>query len=240
MEDLNSVPVPDIEEPKAEPQEPTPEPSSTPSEPSTPNLGEEISQLKEEMGSIAAAIGELRDSVAPAKTEPKEEGKEPPKSWEEWETRQREIAQEEWDKKEAAKREEAENATKEKETVTKQVDEYIDGQLGTLEQSGFLPKIVDATNESDAGRMARAELFGYATYLGTPNLVATADAIKVLHDAGRRFDPKVNKIIESNRQPEGINAPVGSSSNSTPVKPGMTPEAVANARSLDDIDPNNF
>jgi hypothetical protein len=245
MEDLSSVPVPE-EEPTTPAEETEATEETKTEEPTAPDYGEEIAKLKEDIGGISVVLSELNAKIdnvikpAPVPETKEDDDYDPPKSFKEWEERNRQIAREEFEKAEAERLEKEKERAKYEQEQEEKANQYIDEQLAKLEKQGLLPKISNVGDENDPGIKARQELFSYANYLKTYDLVATAEALKVLHEAGKSFDYRVGKIIDSGRQPEGLEAPIASSTHTTPPSSGVKPEEIVAARSFEDIDPLKF
>lgn len=135
-----------------------------------------------------------------------------PKSWDDVVTKAEEAAAKAITDKEAAESKQAE----EHKTAVENLDKEIATRIGQLESSGRIPKIVDATSDTDPGVAARKELFAYASQFNTIELASKLDEMKPMHDKGLFFDYKTMKWTEKVVNP-GKDAPVGSSSHTTPA-----------------------
>jgi len=116
----------------------------------------------------------------------------------------------------------------------RELDVSIDTRLAKLEKDGNFPKIINDNDPNDPGRMARAELFGLASKLGTLDLDTVSDTLNAAHEAGRTFSYQLGKFIKSGSQPSGADAPI-SAPGGTTTAPKMTNKAINQARSLDEI-----
>lgn len=87
-------------------------------------------------------------------------------------------------------------------------DQFLDGQVASLEKSGLLPAVVNQNDSNDPGRLARQELYSYALALGTDNLAAVAPTLAAHHASGYFYDRNQNKLIRRGSQTAAAQAPI--------------------------------
>lgn len=133
-------------------------------------------------------------------------------------------------------KEEAETkAEEQRKTQMEELNQTFDQMADEAQKQGFLPEIIDENNPDDPGKEARRELFGYAAKLGSTNLVDVAENLAALHETGRRYDQRAQRIIQAEYRPAGVNVPVSSSANrSASTKPRISAE-VMKRESLDTL-----
>lgn len=214
-------------------KEPTEEPQDL------SKIVESINTIGETLNAVTERISGLEEKLTAPEPEPEPETASgwTPKSWDDIpklvEEKGKEIAEQTIAEREKAAREAEEARAAE----IKQIDEEFDRQLEELEGRGIIPKIIDANDPNDPGRMARKELFGRAAMLKTVDLKSVGEDLHQLHEAGLTYDPTVNKIIRSQPNLAGMNSPVGSSSSRGyyGTKPGVSYKELHEARSMDEL-----
>lgn len=120
-----------------------------------------------------------------------------------------------------------------------EADRNLDQKVRELETQGVIPKIANASDPNDPGRVAQRELYGRALYEQTDDLVRVANDLKFHHEKGMTWDPQNNRWLETNRPPAGMYAPVGSSGvGNMPGQSGATKPTYAeihSARNLGEL-----
>jgi len=187
-------------------------------------LGSLSSGLERISGQISAI--EERMNQEPAEEPIEEETKEEwvPGTWGEVEEKARQQAEEVVNQTLQSKEQEAEERRRAEEEARKVIDEEFDNQLASLEEKEIIPKVENERDNTDPGKLARREIFGYAAVLGTTNLVAVGEQLKREHEAGNQFDIESGQFIKVRSEAPGQNVPVGSSSNrgGAQIKPGLS------------------
>lgn len=197
---------------------PAADPPAAPAEPTVAEI------IAAELGKVTAHIDErfseydkkLEEGLKPAApVEPAPQGQDwQPKSWNDFPALVEQLGEEAArrvikERDDAAAAKDAEAAA-----TQKQIDDHIDGQITALEKDGKLPPVVDASSPDDPGKLARQELFGFAAFIGSPNLHAAQAALDGLHLGNQRFDYNSGKILQTAGPNPGRKAPIGSSANS--------------------------
>lgn len=104
------------------------------------------------------------------------------------------------------------------------LDLEFDAMLSDAQEQGLIPAIADLNASDDPGKKARRELFAYAAFVGTSNLVAAAKTMKSARDGGLEFDMATGQFVRpaGSYQPRPA-APVGTSSGRTAAPSGNKP-----------------
>lgn len=182
---------------------------------------DQITALNETIGSLQTNLETIQTDVdeikTPTKTEEEVEAEKPkyqPKSWDDIPRTAKEIAEKTYEEREAAKQAATEKAKADEEAADKKIQDEINTQVEVLEKAGTLPPIKDANNENDPGRLARRELFGLASDLGSTNLTEVSNNLSNLHAQGIHYDFKSKKYLRTGGVNAGQDSPIGSSGGS--------------------------
>jgi hypothetical protein len=202
---------------------------------------ESINSIGETLEAVTERIGGLEEKFAAPAPDPepetKPEAKWKPESWDDIpkmvEEKGKEIAEQTIAEREKAAKE-AEDA---RAAEVKSIYEEFDRQLEELEGKNIIPKIVNAEDPNDPGRLARKELFGRAATLGTVNLISVGNDLHQLHENGLSYETTTNKVIRSKPNVAGMDSPVGSSSSRgySGSKPSVNYKEIHEARSMDEL-----
>jgi len=200
------------------------------------SIGDVLQQVTSKIESLEEKFSTIES--APITEEPKTEVPAwQPKSWDDIpklvEEKGKEIAEQTIAEREKSAREAEETRAAE----VKAIDEEFDRQLEDLEGKNIIPKVVNAEDPNDPGRIARKELFGRAAFLKTVDLVSVGADLHELHQAGFTYDPSINKVIRSKPNVAGMNSPVGSSSSRSynGAKSAPSYKELHEARSMDEL-----
>lgn len=194
------------------------DPAPTPAEPAAPAF-DPAALVSDIDAKLARTKDEIIEAVKPPAPEPTPEEKAEwkPEKWQDFEELAEKKAQEIYRQQREQEKAEEERIAAEAKAEEERINSAFDNMVNELESDGMLPKVTNPEDPEDPGRKARAELYAYASSLGTLDLKAAGTQLKQLHDSGFTFDPKSSKLLRSNPRPAGLDAPVGSSSKATPA-----------------------
>jgi len=206
--------------------EPSTAPVITPPAPDLSGINATIDKLNTTLNEITERIDSVEEQVTaatkPAEPPKTDEDEWKPNKWSDIPKKSEEIAEDVVERK-LQEKEQAEVDAKQAEAdKQKAINDEFDKQLGELETSGKIPKVVDANNEDDPGRAARRELFGLGVHYESTNLTKLAELRETLSKQGYKYDTKAGKLIRTNSAPTySQNAPIAgvNKSGSSETKP---------------------
>lgn len=201
---------------------------------------EQISSLTETLSGLTESVEAIQGDIDGIKNPPaalEKPSTYQPKTWDDIPKTAKEIAEQTYEEKETAKRDAEDKRKTEEAAGEKKIQEDINTQISSLEKSGSIPPIKDASNENDPGRSARRELFGLAADLGTTNLEKVAETMNNLNKQGIHYDFKSKKYLRSSTVNPGQDSPVGSSGFSSGAGQGTGPnyQTIHKAKSLSEL-----
>ena len=188
------------------------EPSPTEGQKAEPNAG--LEELKSSLEDISSKLEsydqKFEDLNSQITTIPKpsldDKGEEgyvekgwTPKDWNEVYARAEDIADKKAQEKIDSFSQEQKKAQEDKAKEDATINSEFDRQLGELEKTGKIPKVVNEADQNDPGKAARRELFSLGLQYKSTDLIAMSD-----------LRSKLKSI-----PPVGSKAPVGSSSGVT-------------------------
>lgn len=222
MPPSNQPPAPGPTPPGFYPGPPTPPPAPA-VDPNTPPawaqaLIDNVAEVHRTNQALAQRFEELDDPntqppgpPAPAPNPDDKYAGFKPGDWPDIPRKAEEIATEVVQRELTARDQAAQEASERASAARRQADQALDAKVTELEAGGIIPKVVNAADPNDPGRLAQRELYSRALYENTDDLARVANDIKFYHEKGFKWDVQNNRWLEVNRPPAGMYAPVGSS-----------------------------
>jgi len=234
-EELNKPTEPVVEKPAEEPEE-------SPEQKLIREQGDMIASLNDKLDEIKEQV--TPKDPDPEPVDPKDDPEyTPPKNWKEQREETREIARKAYEDSKAEEEKVRESEKAAREALDKEYDAAID----ELQEAGIISAIEDPNSPTDLGRVQRAEIFGLAAYMQTPDIAKVGEILKGMWEKNAHFDFKNFVFVDSSggqpsaQQPSRgtppPTAPVGSSSGrsggATQTKPDY--KTIHNARDLESL-----
>jgi hypothetical protein len=191
----------------------------------TPPEGQDLAQLLEAVNSLGADLQSINERISGIEEaskpveiplDPALDPRNAPPA--DWRTLRDEIEQTADAKAEAkliAKEEEKISKQEEMKVAEKEWDNKFEQEAAQAVKDGYLPEVVNPKDHNDPGNAARRDLFGFAHFMGTTDLLKIAETVKMYNQSGKHFDVDQSKWIQSEYRVPGKFAPIGSSSNRT-------------------------